>query len=107
VPTTIEDDQLTRAFGALANGTRRAIVARLAEGEATVKHIKVLEQAGLVRRAQRAQFRPCVLDTAALEQVSTWAQQTRRVWDERLDRMDEHLTRLGKSEAKRKGKRTR
>jgi DNA-binding transcriptional ArsR family regulator len=122
VPTTIDDDQLTRAFSALANATRRAIVVRLAEGEATVnelaapfamtlpaisKHIKVLEQAGLVRRAQRAQFRPCVLDSAALEQVSTWAQQTRRVWDERFDRMDDHLARLAKREMKRKGKTAR
>lgn len=122
MPTAIDDDQLTRTFAALANTTRRAIVARLAEGEATVnelaepfamtlpaisKHIKVLEQAGLVRRARRAQFRPCVLDTAALEHVSTWAQQTRRVWDDRFDRMDEHLARLAKNEKKRKGKTAR
>jgi len=122
VPATIDDDQLSETFAALANSTRRAIVARLAQGEATVnelaepfamtlpavsKHIKVLERAGLVRRAQRAQFRPCVLDTAALEQISTWAQQTRRVWDERFDRMQDQLAQLAKAEMKKKGRRAR
>ncbi len=106
---TIEDVRLSETFAALANSTRRAILARLAEGEATVnelaepfemtlpaisKHIKVLERAGLVLRAQRAQYRPCALNAAPLEEISTWADQYRPVWEARFDRMDDHLTRL-------------
>ena len=109
MPTAIDEERLSETFAALANSTRRAIVARLAEGEATVnelarpfkltlpaisKHIKVLEQAGLVRRTQRAQYRPCTLDAAALEEVSTWAEQCRSVWEDRFDRMDHYLTQL-------------
>jgi DNA-binding transcriptional ArsR family regulator len=107
--TKISDDQLSGTFAALANATRRAIVARLAEGEATVnelaapfelslpaisKHLKVLERAGLVVRGQRAQFRPCALDAARLQEVSSWADQCRAVWEARFDRMDDHLTQL-------------
>ena len=92
MPTAIDEDRLSETFAALANSTRRAILARLAEGAATVnelaepfemtlpaisKHIKVLERAGLVRRGQRAQYRPCALDAAPLEEVSTWAEQYR------------------------------
>jgi DNA-binding transcriptional ArsR family regulator len=106
---TIEDDRLSETFAALANSTRRAILARLAEGGATVnelaepfemtlpaisKHIKVLERAGLVVRAQRAQYRPCALNAAPLEEISTWADRCRQVWEARLDRMDDYLTRL-------------
>src|ERR1700730_6525865 len=105
----IDEDRLSETFAALANSTRRAILARLAEGEATVndlaepfamtlpaisKHIKVLERAGLVMRGQRAQYRPCALDAAPLEQVSTWAEQYRAVWEARFDRMDDYLTQL-------------
>src|SRR5437762_1394395 len=101
--TVIDKDRLSDTFGALANSTRRAILARLAEGEATVnelaepfamtlpaisKHIKVLEQAGLVTRGRRAQFRPCALDASRLEEVSSWAEQYRRVWEASFDRMD-------------------
>jgi|SRR5580698_7546438 DNA-binding transcriptional ArsR family regulator len=104
MPTAIDEERLSEIFAALANSTRRAIVARLAEGEATVnelarpfeltlpavsKHIKVLEQAGLIKRAQRAQYRPCTLDTAALELVSIWAEKCRSVWEERFDLMDQ------------------
>jgi DNA-binding transcriptional ArsR family regulator len=107
--TTAIDDRLDETFAALANSTRRAILARLAEGAATVnelaepfemklpaisKHIKVLERAGLVVRAQRAQYRPCALDAAPLEEVSTWAEQYRPVWEARFDRMDDYLTQL-------------
>ena len=107
--TMLEDDQLSETFAALANATRRAILAHLAEGAATVNelaepfeltlpaistHIKVLERAGLVRRGHRAQYRPCALDAAPLEQVSTWAEQYRPVWEARFDRMDEYLTQL-------------
>jgi DNA-binding transcriptional ArsR family regulator len=106
VTTTIDEDRLTETFAALASSTRRRILARLAEGEATVnelaepfemtlpaisKHIKVLERAGLVLRGQRAQFRPCALDAAPLEEVSTWAEQYRPVWEDRFDRMDDYL----------------
>ena len=107
--TMIEDDRLSETFAALANSTRRAILAHLADGAATVnelaepfaltlpaisKHIKVLERAGLVRRGHRAQYRPCALDAAPLQQVSTWAEQYRPVWGARFDRMDEYLTQL-------------
>ena len=107
--TVTEEDRLSETFAALANSTRRAILARLADGEANVneiaqpfdvslpaisKHLKVLERAGLVVRSQRAQFRPCVLDAAPLEEVSTWAEQYRPVWEARFDRMDDYLTRL-------------
>lgn len=106
---TIDDDRLDETFAALANSTRRAILARLAEGAATVnelaepfaltlpavsKHIKVLEHAGLVRRGQRAQFRPCALDAARLEEVSSWAEHYRPVWEARFDRMDDYLSQL-------------
>jgi DNA-binding transcriptional ArsR family regulator len=105
----IDEDRLDETFAALANSTRRAILGRLAEGGATVnelaepfeltlpaisKHIKVLERAGLVRRGQRAQYRPCALDAAPLEQISSWAEQYRSVWEARFDRMDEYLTQL-------------
>jgi DNA-binding transcriptional ArsR family regulator len=103
-----DEHRLSETFAALANTTRRTILARLAEGEATVnelaepfemtlpaisKHIKVLERAGLVRRGQRAQYRPCALDATAIEEVSTWAEQYRRVWEARFDRMDDYLAR--------------
>src|SRR3954453_5853135 len=107
--TAIDEDRLSDTFAALANATRRAILARLAQGEATVnelaepfemtlpaisKHIKVLERAGLVMRGQRAQYRPCALDAAPLEEVSTWAEQYRPVWEARFDRMHDYLAQL-------------
>ena len=106
---TITGDRLDETFAALANSTRREILARLAHGEATVnelaepfemtlpaisKHIKVLVRAGLVVRGQRAQYRPCSLDAAPLEEVSTWAEQSRPVWEARFDRMDDYLRQL-------------
>ncbi len=107
--TAIDEDGLSDTFAALANSTRRAILARLAEGEATVnqlaepfemtlpaisKHIKVLERAGLVIRGQRAQYRPCALDAAPLREVSTWAERYRPVWEARFNRMDGYLAQL-------------
>ena len=104
-----EVDRLSETFAALANPTRRAILARLAHGAANVnelaepfdltlpaisKHIKVLERAGLVLRGQHAQFRPCALDPTPLAEVSTWAEQYRPVWESRFDRMDNHLRQL-------------
>ncbi len=100
------EDRLDETFAALANSTRRAMLARLAQGEANVnqlaepfdlslpaisKHLKVLERAGLIVRGHRAQFRPCTLDAARLEAVSTWAEQYRPLWEARLDRMDTYL----------------
>ena len=115
----IDEDRLSETFAALANPTRRAILARLAKGAATVnelaepfemrlpavsKHIKVLERAGLVVRGQRAQYRPCALDATPLEAVSTWAEQYRPVWEARFDRMDDYLTQL---QSPRRARRTR
>src|SRR5437762_10859774 len=107
--TIVEEDRLSETFAALASSTRRAILARLSEGAATVnelaepfqltlpaisKHIKVLERAGLVIRGQRAQYRPCALNATPLQEVSTWAEQYRLVWEERFDRMDDYLAQL-------------
>jgi DNA-binding transcriptional ArsR family regulator len=107
VARVIEEDRLDETFAALANTTRRAILARLAEGEANVnelaepfdltlpaisKHIKVLERAGLVVRGQRAQYRPCTLDPSPLKQVSTWAESYRPVWEARFERMSDYVT---------------
>jgi DNA-binding transcriptional ArsR family regulator len=104
-----KEDRLDETFAALANSTRRAILARLAEGEANVnqlaepfelslpaisKHLKVLERAGLIVRGQRAQFRPCALDAAPLEEVSAWAEEYRPVWEARFDRMDTYLQKI-------------
>ncbi len=105
----IDEDQLSDTFAALANPTRRAILARLAGGAATVnelaapfemtlpaisKHIKVLERTGLIVRGQRAQYRPCALNASPLAEVSSWAEQYRPVWESRFDRMDEYLNQL-------------
>ncbi len=102
-------DPLSETLAALANPTRRAILARLAEGEASVselaapfdmslpavsRHIRVLERAGLVRQGQRAQFRPCTLDPRPLRELSQWTEQYRHIWEARLDQMDDYLTQL-------------
>src|ERR1700704_185362 len=115
----IDEDRLSETFAALANSTRRAILARLTEGAANVnalaepfdltlpaisKHIKVLERAGLVIRGQQAQYRPCALDAAPLHEVSTWAEQYRPVWESRFDQMDNYLAQL---RAQTKDERTR
>ena len=114
--TTIDEARLSETFAALANSTRRAILARLAQGESNVgelaepfdltlpaisKHLKVLERAGLVVRGQRAQFRPCILDPAPLEEISTWAEQYRPVWEGRFDRLDDYIRDLKKRGRKR------
>lgn len=107
--TAIAEDRLDETFAALANSTRRAILARLAGGSATVnelaapfemtlpaisKHIKVLERAGLVRRGRRAQCRPCALEATALQEVSSWAEQYRPIWEARFDQMDDYVTEI-------------
>jgi DNA-binding transcriptional ArsR family regulator len=113
---TLDEDRLDETFAALANSTRRAILARLAEGAASVnelaepfamtlpavsKHIKVLERVGLIVRGQRAQYRPCALDAAPLAAVSSWAEQYRPGWEARFDRMDEYLRQLRRDEDER------
>ena len=106
MPVTTEDDRLDETFAALANPTRRAILARLAQGDASVnelaapfdmklpaisKHIKVLERAGLIERSRHAQYRPCRLDPAPLADVAGWAEQYRPIWEERFDRLANYL----------------
>jgi DNA-binding transcriptional ArsR family regulator len=102
-------DQLSRTFGALSDPTRRAILARLANGEATVteiaepfemslpavsKHLKVLERAGLISRGREAQWRPARLDPEPLRKASGWLDDYRRFWDESFDRLDDYLEQL-------------
>ena len=101
-----DNDKLSQTFAALANSTRRAILARLAQGEATVnelaepfdmslpaisKHIKVLERAGLIVQGQKAQFRPCTIDVTPLKEISTWTEQYRHIWEARFDQMDNYI----------------
>jgi DNA-binding transcriptional ArsR family regulator len=106
-------DTLSITFAALADPTRRAILARLTTGEATVKelsapfamsgpavskHLRVLERAGLIARGRRAQWRPCRLEAAPLEDVAEWAENYRRFWDASYDRLDEYLQQLKEEE---------
>ena len=106
-------DPLSTTFAALADPTRRAILARLAQGEASVgelaapfsisqpavsKHLKVLEQAGLITRGRAAQSRPCKLDAARLRDVSDWLETYRRFWEESFDRLDAYLAELQKGD---------
>ncbi|PZG12746.1 ArsR/SmtB family transcription factor [Nonomuraea aridisoli] len=105
----MSDDELSRTFAALADPTRRAILARLAEGEATVnelaepfdmslqavsKHLKVLERAGLITRGRDAQWRPCRLETAPLETASAWIDRYRTHWSDRFDRLEREIRRV-------------
>jgi DNA-binding transcriptional ArsR family regulator len=109
-------DHLSTTFAALADPTRRAILARLASGEATVtalaepfdmslpaisKHLKVLERAGLIARSREAQWRPCRLQPAPLKDVSEWVEHYRGIWERRLDRLDDYLHELQAKEKKR------
>src|SRR3954468_9834189 len=104
--TTTVDDRLDAAFAALADRTRRDIVARLSQGEATVtelaapyamtlqavsQHIRVLERCGLISRGRHRQSRPCRLEPRALETAVSWMEESRRVWTERMDRLESHL----------------
>lgn len=103
------DTGLDTTFAALADPTRRAILARLAAGEASVtelaepfamslpgvsKHIKVLERAGLIERSRHAQWRPCRLRAAPLAEAAGWVEQYRRLWEQRLERLDDYLHEL-------------
>ncbi len=109
-------DQLSATFAALADPTRRAILARLASGESSVKelaapfkmtppavtkHLKVLQRAGLITRSRRAQWRPCKLEAAPLRDVAGWVEQYRRFWEERIDRLADYLRELQSQEKKR------
>jgi DNA-binding transcriptional ArsR family regulator len=102
-------DQLSATFSALADPTRRAILARLVNGECSVtelaapfdmslpavtKHLRVLERAGLITRRREAQWRPCQLEAAPLKQVADWAERYRHIWEQRLDRLDVYLQEL-------------
>jgi DNA-binding transcriptional ArsR family regulator len=108
-------DQLSTTFAALADPTRRAILARLASGECSVselaepfdmtmpavsKHLRVLERAGLIARGRDAQWRPCRLEAGPLKDVSEWAEQYRHIWEARLDRLDDYLKELKRKERK-------
>lgn len=107
-------DPLSTTFQALADPTRRAILARLAQGEASVsdlaepfeislpaisRHLKVLEQAGLVSRTREAQWRPCQLRAGPLKEAAGWIDHYRRFWDASFDRLDEYLAELQAKEA--------
>ncbi len=107
----MQTDALTATFSALADPTRRAILARLATGEATVlelaepfeislpaisRHLKVLEKAGLISRGREAQWRPCRIETAGLKRVDGWVDKYRALWQRDFDRMDAYLAELQK-----------
>lgn len=107
------EDKLSQTFAALANNTRRAILERLAEGEATVnelaepfsmslpaisKHIRVLEDAGLIIQGKKAQYRPCTIDVTPLKEISTWTDQYRHIWEASFDRMDDYINQLNNKE---------
>lgn len=109
-------DRLSATFAALADPTRRAILARLASGETSVtelaepfdmslpavtKHLKVLERAGLIRRGREAQWRPCRLEAKPLREVSDWVEHYRRFWEQSLDRLEDYLKTLQTKEKKR------
>ena len=102
-------DELSLTFSALADPTRRAILARLAQGEATVnelaapfelqlptisKHLKVLEKAGLVRKGRKAQWRPCRLEASKLRDAAAWVERFRANWEERFEQLDGYLAEL-------------
>lgn len=102
-------DQLSTTFAALADPTRRAIIARLITGECSVtelaepfhmsmpavsKHLRVLERAGLIARGREAQWRPCRLEAARIKDVAEWAEGYRAIWEQRFDRLDTYLQKL-------------
>jgi DNA-binding transcriptional ArsR family regulator len=115
-------DPLSATFSALADPTRRAILARLATGETSVsklaepfqmsmpavsKHLKVLERAGLIARGREAQWRPCRLEAGPLKHASDWIDNYRQFWEESFDRLDAYLVELKKNETKEKKKHAR
>jgi DNA-binding transcriptional ArsR family regulator len=115
-------DPLSATLAALADPTRRAILARLASGEASVtelaapfemsmpavsKHLKVLEQAGLIARGREAQWRPCRIEAGPLREVSDWVEQYRCFWEQSLDRLEVYLEQIKEKEQEKNGRRTR
>src|SRR5271168_4040533 len=111
----ISSDRLSTTFAALSDPTRRAILARLALGETSVtelaapfeismpavsRHLKVLERAGLIARGREAQWRPCRLRAAPLQDISGWIEHYRKFWEQSFDRLDDYLRQLKKSHAK-------
>ncbi|PJZ47159.1 ArsR/SmtB family transcription factor [Leptospira brenneri] len=109
------EETLNATFQALADPTRRKILMQLVSGEATVlelaepfqmslpgisKHLKVLEKAGLIEKGKSAQFRPCRLKVEALQEANEWLEQYKKIWEERLDRLDAYLIELQKSKGK-------
>ena len=113
--TNMSPDRLSSTFAALADPTRRAILARLASGEASVlklaepfdmslpavsKHLKVLERAGLIARGREAQWRPCRLKATPLKGIADWVEHYRRFWEESFDRLDDYLKELQRKEKK-------
>ena len=115
--TATAPDRISTTFAALADPTRRAILARLAGGEASVtelaapfemtlpavsKHLKVLERAGLIARGREAQWRPCRLQAGPLKEADEWLESYRRYWEESFDRLDEYLGELQERQKKRK-----
>ena len=119
-------DQLSTTFAALADPTRRAILARLLQGECSVgdlaepfamtkpavsKHLRVLERAGLISQRREAQWRRCRVEAAPLQEVAEWAERYRHIWEQRLDRLDDYLQEMkakeGRQNARRQGKKQR
>ncbi len=111
----MQTDPLSSTFAALADPTRRAILARLASGEASVtelakpfdmsqpavsKHLKVLERAGLISRGREAQWRPCKLEATRMKEIAEWVEHYRRFWEESFDRLDEYLQEMQDAEKK-------
>jgi DNA-binding transcriptional ArsR family regulator len=117
----VSPDHLSTTFAALADPTRRAILARLASGEASVtelaepfemsmpaisKHLKVLERAGLIARGREAQWRPCRLEAGPLKDIDAWIEHYRRFWEQSFDRLEDYLREL-KSKEKKHGRKQR
>ena len=115
-------DHLSATFAALADPTRRAILARLASGECSVtelaepfdmsmpavsKHLRVLERAGLIARRREAQWRHCRIEARPLKEVADWTERYRHIWEQRLDRLDTYLQQLKAKEAKSHGRKPR
>jgi DNA-binding transcriptional ArsR family regulator len=111
----MQPDDLSITFAALADPTRRAILAKLASGDCSVtelagpfemsmpavsKHLRVLERAGLITRGREAQWRPCRLDVRPLKEVAAWAERYRAIWEQRFDRLDDYLQELSAKEKK-------
>jgi DNA-binding transcriptional ArsR family regulator len=111
----MQTDPLSSTFAALADPTRRAILARLAQGECSVttlaepfemslpavsKHLRVLERAGLIARGREAQWRPCRIDAGPIKEVAEWAERYRAIWEARFDRLDSYLQQLKTKEKK-------